>query len=315
MPISAAGRPTRPVPWRVLAFFVIIAAAGFSCGKTPTECTTCGPTPPPPPTGTAVLIGAGDIALCDPSLSSGTVATAKMLDGFSGATVFAAGDNAYFHGTAAEFRDCYDPHWGRQKGRTLPVPGNHEYETAGAAPYYAYFGDAAGTAGLGYYRRTLGSWTFIGLNSEIDHSAGSVQVQWLRNELATNPTKCTVAVWHRPLFSSGGANGDQPDMRDVWQALYDLNVDVVINGHEHLYEQFARQDPNGNADAARGIQQFTVGTGGASLTTSVKQRLTSRRIISYWGLGVFNLLDGMYTWEFKPIDAGGGTDSGSGSCH
>jgi hypothetical protein len=261
-----------------------------------------------------VLVGAGDIANCDNGVvSAGLVATAKLLDGLPG-TVFAAGDNAYLHGSVENYRDCYDPYWGRHKSRTWPVPGNHDYETDAAAPYYAYFGNAAGPAGLGYWRRTLGSWTIIGINSEIDVSPGSLQVQWLRNELSTNKTPCTLAIWHRPLFTSG-PNGDSAYMRDVWQALYELNADVVVNGHDHLYEQFDPQDPNGAPDPARGIRQFTVGTGGATLTTPIIGRRNSHRIISYWGVARFTLLDNSYTWEFLPIDTGGGTDSGQGTCH
>ncbi len=300
-----------PGGWRVAAILLVAAAAGFSCATAP--CPTCGDGGGPPPGGTAVLVGAGDIAVCDPSgASAGTVATARMLDGLSG-TVFTAGDNAYFTGSAAEYRNCYDPSWGRHKGRTWPVPGNHEYETPGASGYYGYFGDAAGSNGLGYYRRTLGSWTFVGLNSEIDARATSVQVQWLRSELAAHPTACTIAIWHRPLFSSG-LHGNNPDMRDLWQALYDLNVDVVVNGHDHMYERFDPQDSNGNSDP-RGIQQFTVGTGGASLYVPLIIKRNSQVRISYWGVAVFTLLEGGYAWEFKPIDSGGGTDSGSAQCH
>jgi len=39
---------------------------------------------------------------------------------------------------------------------------------------------------------------------------------------------------------------------------------VVLSAHEHNYERFAPQDPNGEADPERGIRQFVVGTGGKS---------------------------------------------------
>ena len=57
---------------------------------------------------------------------------------------FTTGDNVYQNGTAGEFAVCYDPSWGRHKARTRPSPGNHDYNTSGAAGYYAYFGAAAG---------------------------------------------------------------------------------------------------------------------------------------------------------------------------
>ena len=99
----------------------------------------------PPPPGDPVLVGAGDIA----NSSSGDSATAALLDNIPG-TVFTAGDNAYPNGTLAEYNTYYEPTWGRHKARTRPSPGNHEYNTAGAAGYYAYFGELAGPSGRGY---------------------------------------------------------------------------------------------------------------------------------------------------------------------
>ena len=192
-----------------------------------------------------VLVGAGDIAVCDAAWvpSAGTVATGKQLEALSG-TVFTAGDNAYYQGSLEQYQKCYDPYWGRVKSRTRPAPGNHEYETAGAAGYYSYFGSVAGGAtGQGYYSYTVGPWLILSLNSEIPSTAGSAQVQWIRGEVASrgNP-RCTMAIWHRPLFTSG-PNRDQTDMLDLWKVLYELNVDVIVNGHDHLYERFSPQDP------------------------------------------------------------------------
>ena len=81
-----------------------IAAAGVACGadlRSPAA---------PDPNDVAVLVGAGDIAVCG---AAGSLATGKLLDGEQG-TVFAAGDIAYPDGTAEQFRTCYEPAWGRQ---------------------------------------------------------------------------------------------------------------------------------------------------------------------------------------------------------
>src|SRR5262245_45471863 len=135
----------------LLAAAVVSACGGSS--PAPTSPTSSSSTafnfPGTFPPGGAVesLVGAGDIALCG---SKATEATARLLDSLPG-TVFAAGDNAYPNGSANDFRNCYEPTWGRHKSRTRPVPGNHEYDSPGAIPYYNYFGGAAGPAGLGYY--------------------------------------------------------------------------------------------------------------------------------------------------------------------
>ena len=206
------------------------------------------PPPPPPPPGSVVLVGAGDIADCS---SSGDEATALLLDNIAG-TVFTAGDNAYSNGSATDYSQCYDPTWGRQKARTRPAPGNHEYNTSGAAPYYAYFGATAGPAGLGYYSYDLGAWHLISLNSNIAMSAGSAQEQWLRADLAANTKQCVLAYWHHPRFSSG-SHGSSTAPQPLWQALYDYNADLVISGHDHNYQRFAPQTPTGAADPAARI--------------------------------------------------------------
>ena len=272
---------------------------------------------PPVPSTPQVFVGAGDIAMCGtkPASSSAAESTARLLDGIGG-TVFALGDNAYMSGTRQEYRDCYDPTWGRHKGRTRPVPGNHDYETPGATPYYEYFGSNAGTAGLGYYSFELGAWHAVALNSN-DSSVGvglsSAQGAWLRADLAASRARCTVAYWHHPLFSSG-QNGDSPEMRDFWRILYDAGADLVLVGHDHLYERFGPQDPDGRADPARGLRQFTVGTGGATSYTFVTVRPNSeKRLTPVFGVLKLTLSSDSYDWEF--VTTSGVADSGRGSCH
>src|ERR1700738_4302485 len=99
-----------------------------------------------------VLVGAGDIADCRDL--SGAEATAKLLDEIPG-TVMAVGDLAYPDGTKENF-NCYDRTWGRAKTRTRPAPGNHEFHSNGATPYFEYFGLAAGDPGNGYYSYNAG---------------------------------------------------------------------------------------------------------------------------------------------------------------
>jgi hypothetical protein len=270
------------------------------------------PTPIPIPVPTEIFVGAGDIGWQN---SPGTPETGKLLDRIGG-TIFAAGDIAYMTGTAQEFRDYYDPFWGGpKKGRTYAVPGNHEYEGAGPGPYFGYFGPIqSGTPGLGYYSFPLGAaWHILAINSAIDTSTGGVQGQWLRQELALNQKKCTIAFWHHPLFSSG-QNGDQTHMRDFWRLLYAAGVDIVIAGHDHLYERFAPQDPDGRPDSAKGIRQFVVGTGGAQLYRFVTTKPNSEVRISAYGVLKLTLETESYRWDFVPVGSGE-SDAGSGTCH
>ena len=273
----------------------------------------------PPPAGSEILVGAGDIAVCN---SSSDDATAALLDGIPG-TVFTLGDNAYSSGTTTEYgsANCYNGSWGRHKARTRPSPGNHEYGTPNASGYFTYFGSAAGTQGQGYYSYNLGDWHIIVLNSNtncgvISCAAGSEQEKWLRQDLAANTKSCTLAYWHHPRFNSGSEHGNSVAVAPFWDALYEFNAEIVLNGHEHVYERFAPQTPNAVADNDRGIREFVVGTGGAShypfgttKANSVVRNNTANGVLK------LTLRSGSYDWAF--VAAGGATftDSGSGTCH
>ena len=261
------------------------------------------------------LVGAGDIASCAYNRDE---ATAKLLDNIAG-TVFTTGDNAYPSGTSTQYQNCYDPTWGRHKTRTRPSPGNHNYATAGAAGYYQYFGAAAGPSGKGYYSYNRGDWHIVVLNSMCENiggcSATSPQAQFLRNDLAANPRRCTLAYWHHPLFSSG-QHGNNPNMRPAFQILYDNNADLVINGHDHDYERFAPQTPSGTLDRSQGIREIVVGTGGAGLRPFATIRPNSQvRNANTWGVLKLTLTADNYSWQFVPVAGKTFTDSGTTSCH
>lgn len=301
---------------RWVAMAIVCVTCAQCSGGTPTGPSSAddGLPPAPPsiptpilPAGPQTFVGAGDIAMCD----ANSEATARLLDSIGG-IVFTLGDHAYFRGTREEFRDCYSPTWGRHRSRTRPVPGNHDYESPGAQPYFEYFGANAGLSGLGYYSFDIGNWHAVALNSNIDIGDGSAQAAWLRSDLAANRARCTIAYWHHPLFSSG-PEGGVSRMRPFWRILYEAGADVVLSGHDHMYERFAPQNPDGGPDPTRGIRQFTVGTGGAFLYPSGAARLNSEARRSVFGILRLTLATDGYGWEFIPVS--GPPDAGSGVCH
>ena len=265
----------------------------------------------------AVLVGAGDIATCDGR--PGAAETGQLLEHVAG-TVMAVGDLAYPDGSAESFAHCYAPTWGRVRARTRPAPGNHEFHSAQATPYFAYFGAAAGNPATGYYSYQLGAWHVVVLNSECAAvggcDAGSPQERWLRADLAAHPARCTVAYWHIPLFSSGAKHGNAPEIAPLWQALYDGGAELVINGHDHDYERFAPQTPSAGPDTARGIREFVVGTGGKTLRPFGAPRPNSEvRNADTYGVLRLTLLASSYRWEFIPVTGQTFRDAGAGHCH
>ncbi len=264
----------------------------------------------------AVLVGAGDISTCANTNDSDTELLLDSIDG----TVFTLGDNAYETGSVDNFDDCYDPTWGQHKLRTKPSVGNHEYGTSGAAGYYGYFGAAAGDPSEGYYSYDAGAWHVVVINTNlnctiISCAAGSAQEQWLRADLAANPRTCTIAYWHHPRFSSSSVHGSQAYMQPIWQALYDYGADVVLSGHTHNYERFAKQTPAGIADPVRGIREFVVGTGGKShyaINTTIANSEVNND--DTYGVLKLTLHASSYDWEFVPVAGGTFTDTGSDTC-
>jgi hypothetical protein len=257
-----------------------------------------------------VLVGAGDIAMCG---LPGAAATAALLDTMPG-TVFTTGDNAYPDGSARDYEACYAPTWGRHRDRTRPVAGNHEYQTPGAAGYFGYYGGNAGPPGRGYYSYRAGAWLVVALDSNIAAGPGSPQAEWLRATLSAEPSSCTLAYWHHPLFSSG-PNGDNGQTRELWRILYDAGAEIVVAGHDHLYERFAPQDADGLADSDRGLRQFVVGTGGAYLYDVRGRRANSETVGAAHGVLRLTLKASSYDWEFVPVPGAAFSDAGSGVCH
>jgi len=301
----------------VVGVLVAVALSGRwaldRSGLTPGSASPAARMPEPP--GAVVLVGAGDIADCG---SDADEATARLLDSIDG-RVFTAGDNAYENGSLDEFTRCYEPTWGRHRARTLPAIGNHEWQTPEARGYHDYFGDRAGRPGQAWYATTLGDWRLIVLDSDCQAAGGctteSPQGRWLADELATNPARCTVAVWHHPRFSSG-THGDDPSIAPLWRAMYEAGVEVVVNGHEHSYERFAPQDGDGRSDPQRGVRQIVVGTGGRHLRGFERAKPNSEvRDDRTHGLLRLVLRTDGYDWTFMPIVGRSFTDSGSGSCH
>lgn len=273
-----------------------------------------------------LFVGAGDIAKCGSRLK-GAKATAEVIDDIFQSrggkspegVVFTLGDNVYPRGKAKEWANCYEPTWGRHKFRTRPSIGNHDYATRQGKAYFDYFGDAAGDRDKGYYSYDLGDWHIIALNTNCDRIGGcgvsSRMYEWLAEDLKKNSARCTLAYGHHPMFSSG-KHGDEDDIRPLFELLYNSNADLLLGGHDHNYERFAPQDPQGRRDDERGIRQFVVGTGGREHRRVGRPSANSEVIDSTsYGVLKLTLREGEYDWQFVPIEGDSFTDAGIGKCH
>ncbi len=256
------------------------------------------------------IAAAGDIACAD-SPCAAQRTTTRIIRRIGPNAVLPLGDLQYKRGSLREFRRSYDRTWGRFKSRTYPVPGNHEYQTAGAAGYFDYFASRLPNR-RGWYSYNLGAWHMVALNSRTGDRPSSRQLSWLRRNLQRDRHRCELAYFHHPRWSSGREHGNDPDMAAFWRVLYANGVDVVLNGHEHNYERFMKLNPKGRRSAG-GIRQFVVGTGGIGIYEfGSRQHGSVVRRLAH-GVLRMDLSAGSYRWRF--VAARRWLDRGTAACH
>ena len=271
-----------------------------------------------------IVAAAGDIA-CAPGdpvtpTTCHQMQTSNLFVGNPAITaVLPLGDEQYEDGLLSEFQNSYDLSWGRALGKTHPVPGNHEYSSgSNGNGYFAYFGARAGTAGRGWYSFNVGQWHLVALNSNCSAVGGcgssSPQVTFLKNDLAAHHPACTLAYWHHARFSSG-PNGNLAAYDAIWKVLYSHHVDVVLSGHDHIYERYALQTPAQAKDPKHGIREFVVGTGGRSLDPFTGPFTNGQfRQRSQFGILKLTLHPHRYEWRYVSA-AKHVLDSGETDCH
>jgi acid phosphatase type 7 len=289
----------------------------------------------PPPVDEVTIAAAGDIA-CDPADGAfnggnGTAArcaqmrTSDLLVGQDLDAVLVLGDAQYECGGYQAFLESFDPSWGRVKSLIRPAVGNHEYKASGgtdcdptktADGYFDYFGAAAGTRGEGYYSFDMEDWHLVALNSNCSFvggcSASSPQGQWFTADLAANPSDCSLAYDHHPRWSSG-EHGSSSSMGNFYRTLYQADGEIFLSGHDHAYERFAPQAPDGSLDPD-GVRQFVAGAGGGSHYETTPISNSEVAIDDEYGVLFLTLQDDAYQWAFVSED-GDTLDSGSTPCH
>jgi hypothetical protein len=276
-----------------------------------------------PPQG-AIFAGAGDIA----DVGNADEATGNIIEGLGpGAIAWTAGDNAYPNGTLDDFNTKYEPSWGSFKARTWPTPGNHDYRTTNASGYKSYFdaGTLEQATPIGtqtYYAQDIGGWRWYFLDSNIGATTSSAQYRWLQQELNANvsPGECVGAIWHHPVVSTG-AHGSGTKMRAIFalldQAAYD--ADLVLEGHDHNYERFAKHSSTGAASTS-GTESVVVGTGGTAHRAFTLNPLpvTVKRNADTHGVLVGELTPTGGSFEFRRANYSGNgtfTDQFTVSCN
>jgi acid phosphatase type 7 len=278
---------------------------------------------------TVRVVAVGDIA-CPPGEEATPdtcqqAATAELAKSFDPDAVLLLGDIQYPYGALAEFEAGFAPSWGSLGARLKPAAGNHEWLTPGAVGYYRYFGIPSDSDSLAYYSFDMGAWHILSLDTDchwlkVGCGPGTKQYQWLEQDLKTHPGQCTLAFYHHPIVTSGQFRlypEEKAPAKDFFKLLAGHGVDLVLNGHDHIYERFGHLDGNGNP-AADGVREIISGTGGRSHFvpfTHIERVAGSEFIdIKHFGVTRLQLQPGTYTWQFVDTE-GQVLDHGSDVCH
>jgi hypothetical protein len=304
-PIRRRQPPRRRRRILVRASFALLVAGLFAMGMAAARYVASSAA-----AGDPVIAAAGDICGsptdCAPS--------ARLLDTLNPDAVLLLGDNAYPDGSLSQYQTEYNPNWGRQNAKVFPAPGNHEFHTSNAQGYRDYFGSRAPAL---WFSFDIGTWHLISLAGDVgvSASAGSPQEQFLKSDLAAHPNTCTLVYFHEPRFSSGTVHGSDSGVSALWNDMYAASVDLVLNGHEHNYERFAKQNPSGIADP-NGIREIVAGIGGADegdypFGTPIANSQVRGQVD---GILKLTLHPGGYDWQVLPVAGQSFTDSGSDAC-
>jgi len=182
----------------------------------------------------------------------------------------------------------------------FPTPGNHERE---ADYYYQYFSLPGNEK---WYSFDWGNCHVVSLDSCVDIEPGSEQNEWLKNDLKQSGAEWKILFFHHPLYSAySGRSSERKEMRsDLENVLLEGGVDIVFNGHDHLY---SRTGPVTSIKyPGKAITYVVTGGGGAPLykPMQVSWAVTARDL-NYCIIDVddgrFNLT--ALTPEGKQIDA------------
>jgi Thrombospondin type 3 repeat/Calcineurin-like phosphoesterase len=284
------------------------------------------------PTGSAVLIGAGDISSGGSrDQETGDLVRAQHNGGAWG--VFTTGDNGYPDGTFQNYQ-VYNAAWGSFKAKTRPAFGNHDYygslSAQGANQYWNESpavpvpGGFTNSNSYYYYDISNTNWRGMVLNSAStegprDNQApscevGSPQMNFLNNAL--NTSKHTVLFWHHARFSastdhptSEGATGCSKTFFDV---AHDNSADLVLQGHSHVYERYDTRDKSGSK-VAGGLTSIVCGLGGNSFDglQGSPSPMPDKRFTNAWGVCKLTLNSNNAQVNFLPAPGSpvGGTDS------
>lgn len=309
------------------------ASPSPTASSSPTSTAT--PTPSPTPSSGTTIVAVGDIH--GEGSDADSVATNNLVNSINPTAVLGLGDYQYSTGTCANFMTSgrYNSDWGVQTRRMYATMGpTHDYDGASAEAHRYFSGQCAnqstvspGAVAAGGiqdwgepYSFDLGGWHIVQLPSTCERYSGSTCSvasinTWLAADLAAHPSACTLAYTHEPYWTSPTATHTRSSVLKPWMTtLYNAGAEIVLSGHQHMYERFRAQNPDDVA-TVNGLVEFIVGTGGIGFypRTSTATNSVAYQASNY-GVLRLTLRAGAADFTYMPT-AGTFSDSGTVACH
>ncbi len=206
------------------------------------------------------------------------------------------GDNAYQSGTDAEYQTNFYPIYQDSVLRNVvlwPAPGNHDYANTTARqndhniPYFDMFSLPANAESGGvpsgteaYYSYDFANIHFLSLdsygkdsNTYFLYDTTGPQVRWIKQDLAANTQKWTIAYWHHPPFTMGSHNSEtEADLINIRfkfiRILERYGVDLILCGHSHVYERSYLLNNYYSSEAAFNLATHAVSSSTATYDNS-----------------------------------------------
>lgn len=209
---------------------------------------------PPLPGATRVAV-IGDFGTASPSERAIASALRASANRHGLSALVTTGDNIYPNGEPENYQDAWhEPYgWIEERGvQVVGALGNHDVR-GGHASSVMQLLQMPGR----WYTRVIGVLELVVLDSNALHD--DTQRQFLADAMAAEKpvgAAFRVVVFHHPPFSCSLHGGDG-EVVDRWLPLFEEgDVDLVLSGHEHVYQRFSLDD---------GDAYVVTGGGGAPL--------------------------------------------------
>lgn len=173
----------------------------------------------------------------------------------------------------------------------VPAHGNHEFL---AVHYFAQFSLPNNEE---WFSLRYGNLHLVSLNDVVRSSdqIGTDQVAYLDDVFTEHDSDWQIAVHHQAMYSASDRHGSNLTLRELWAPKFDQHgVDLVVAGHNHLYERSVPIKGDAQSTEADGTTYIVTGGAGAPIYSGLED---------HWFTEVANPIEHFVIGDFGPTGA------------